>query len=246
MASTISESLRLAGVPRGAAVMVHAGFKGLSRAGLRAEDVVDELCDYLASGTLMMPTFTWKSVNPSQPIFSETASASQTGILSEVFRVGRAEARSLHPSHSVVARGDSSTFLGDHAKDDTPCSAASPFRHLVDADGWFMLIGVGFERLTLMHAAEEEVAVGNYLEPRERAETYTCVDRRGVAHTVRTRRHLRTPRDFPRFQRLLLVRGEVRADETFGVEILIGRARTTYDFVVEGLRADPRATLAAG
>lgn len=243
MASTVAESLKDAGVPRDAAVMVHTAFHGLSRAGLRAEDVVDELCDYLASGTLMMPTFTWKSVNPAQPVFSERDTASQTGTLSEVFRTGRAEARSLHPSHSVAARGDTATFLSDHWKDETPCSAASPFRHLVEADGWFVLIGVGFERLTLMHAAEEAVAVDTYLHPS--IETYTCIDRGGLKRPVRMRRHLSTPRDFPRFQRLMLDGGELRASRVVNVDVFVGRARPTYDFVVAALKVDPRATLAA-
>ena len=64
---------------------------------------------------------------------------------------------------------------------------------------YVLMLGVGLETCTAIHLPEETVAPDLYLRPREQAELYQCRDRLDVTHQVRTRRHWRLDRDFPKF-----------------------------------------------
>src|SRR5713226_9045468 len=81
------------------------------------------------------------------------------------------------------------TLLARHHVDDTPVSANSPYGLMRDYDAWVLLLGVGFERATVIHHAEEVIAPDLYLHPRHEAETYECRDRHGKSVTAKLRRH---------------------------------------------------------
>ncbi len=105
-----------------------------------------------------MPTMTWRTVTPDSPDFDELATPSHTGILTEIFRTTMAQARSLHPTHSVAGCGANvSSILGGHHLDDTPCAANSPYGRMRRFDAWVLLLGVGLEKCTAIHHAEEMV-----------------------------------------------------------------------------------------
>ncbi len=92
-------------VPRDGVLVVHSAIATLSRQGFRAEAMIEALLRYLSAGTLVMPTMTWRTVTPEQPLWDELATPSHTGVLTEMFRTGYATARSIHPTHSVAACG---------------------------------------------------------------------------------------------------------------------------------------------
>src|SRR5271166_4270134 len=99
------------GVPRDGALIVHSAIASLSRQGLRAEDMIETLLDHMADGNLFMPTMTWRTVTPAQPAWDEIHTASETGVLTEVFRARYAVARSIHPTHSVAGWGPDAARL---------------------------------------------------------------------------------------------------------------------------------------
>src|SRR5437764_14822295 len=94
-----------AGVSRDSLLIVHSAIATLSRQGLGANDLIDTLLDYMRDGAVFMPTMTWRTVTPAQPNWDERGTRSHTGILSEIFRIQYAVARSLHPTHSVAGWG---------------------------------------------------------------------------------------------------------------------------------------------
>src|SRR5258708_4367335 len=148
----VHSMLESAGVPRDGVLVVHSAFHRLSRAGYRAESFVAAFAEYMAPGTLLMPTMSWRSVNPENPIFDELETPGITGILSEIFRTRYAARRSLHPTHSVAGLGRHlDRLLASHHLDDTPCSARSPWGLLDDFDGHVLLIGIGMQPCTLCH-----------------------------------------------------------------------------------------------
>jgi aminoglycoside 3-N-acetyltransferase len=236
--------LEAARVPRDSVLVVHSAFHRLSRAGYRAESFVAALADYMAPGTLLMPTMSWRSVNPENPIFDELETPGITGVLSEIFRTRFATRRSLHPTHSVAGLGRHlDQLLASHHLDETPCSARSPWGLLDDFSGHVLLIGIGMERCTLVHHVEETIAPEIYLRPSETRERYICRDRFGREHGMYARRHPRLPRDFWQFERMLDKRGGVRWHVIANTPCRAFAAREMVEVIAETLHRRPDAII---
>lgn len=208
--SAIDEILDRGGVDRNGVLIVHSSFAKLSRAGWRAEDACAAFLKAMPNGTVMMPTMTWRTVTPQNPVFDVLRTPSHTGVLTEVFRTQFATDRSLHPTHSVAGCGPlAERLLSYHHRGTTPCPASSPYGLLRDYPASILLLEVGLESCTAFHHAEEIVAVDHYVRPVSESEAYDLIDRDGTVHKVRTRRHLRLDRDFPKFEPYLAALGEL-------------------------------------
>jgi aminoglycoside 3-N-acetyltransferase len=241
----VDELLDRAGVPGNGVLFVHSAFRRLGAAGFQAEAFIEALLDYMEGGTLVMPTMTWRVVTPASPAFDELATPSHVGILAERFRLDYATHRSLHPTHSVAAYGRLARHLtSSHHLADTPCALTSPYGKARETDAHVVLVGIGLERCTAIHHAEEVVAPEVYLMPPEQAELYRCRSRRGVTYEVRLRRHLRLNRDFPQFAAPLAERGRLRRGEIAGTRWLAFSQRDLLDQVITALERDPRAIIA--
>src|SRR6185437_5556821 len=178
--------LESAGVPRDGVLFVHASFRGLAGVGYRAEAFIEGLIEYMRPGTLAMPAMSWRIVTPANPEFDELTTPSHVGVLAEIFRRCYAAGRSLHPTHSVAAIGRHlPDLIAGHHLDDTPCSINSPYGRAISEDAHVLMLGIGFERVTAIHHAEETIAIDTYLQPAEAAQVYRCHDRAGRVHTVR-------------------------------------------------------------
>jgi aminoglycoside 3-N-acetyltransferase len=205
---TITRMLEHMEVNRSGVLLVHSAFKDFHRDGYDAETVLDTLVDYMMPGTLLLPTMSWRFVRPATPLFDELATPSNTGILTELFRVKHAQRRSLHPTHSVAGRGVlADDILGEHQACITPCGEKSPFGKLADRGGFVVMLGVGMDCCTLVHHVEETIAPDLYCRPAEETERYTCRDRYGHEVEVLLRRHRFLPRDYWQFQDMLAVEG---------------------------------------
>lgn len=241
----VADTLARAGVPNDGVLFVHSAFRRLGALGFRAEAFIEALLAYMRDGTLVMPTMTWRVVTPAQPVFDERATVSHVGILAERFRVGYATHRSLHPTHSVAASGRLAAQLtSGHHLDDTPCSPNSPYGRACRADAHVLMLGVGLERCTAIHHAEEMMAPDVYLFPPEAAENYECRSSDGTAYRVKLRRHIRLNRDFPQFSRPLVARGLMRCGEIAGTPWQAVAQRDLLAEVFAALERDPRAIIA--
>ena len=243
--AVVRNLLNHVGVPPDGVLMVHSAFKALNRDGYDADHVLDAFAEYMEGGTLLLPTMSWRFVNPRSPVFDELKTPSNTGILTEKFRLRLAERRSLHPTHSVAGRGPlSETILGAHHTCETPCANDSPFGRMVQADGFVVMLAVGMDCCTIIHHVEELVAPDLYCQPVENQETYLCRSRDGEEVTVRFRRHKFLPRDYWQFQDILAQRGKLgvfRCDSSVAVAF---RARDMRDVVWETLNERPNAIIA--
>jgi aminoglycoside 3-N-acetyltransferase len=235
----------LAGVPRDGILTVHAGFRGLSRAGHRAEDFIEALLDHLADGTLVMPAMSWRIVTPENPVFDELATPSHVGVVAELFRTRYATVRSLHPTHSTAAAGRlAGELTAHHHEGDTPCALNSPYGLMRRRSAFVLMLGCGFERCTAIHLPEEIVAPDLYLVPPQEAERYTLRDRNGRAVTMRLRRHRRLNRCFEAFEPVLEGQGQLQRGVLTGTPTLLCSHDALLEAVFAGLARDPRATLA--
>jgi len=242
----VGDILRSRPVTRDGVLIVHSAFARLSRAGLRAERFCEALIDAMPGGTVLMPTMSWRTVTPASPVFDELATPSHTGVLTEVFRVGCATHRSLHPTHSVAGIGPlASALLSTHHLGSTPCPGGSPYGLIREYDAAILLLGVGLECCTAIHHPEEMIAPDLYVRPPEEAEEYTLVDREGRSRVVKTRRHQRLPRDFPKFAEPLRAVGGLSEGVAPGDTpwTLIG-ARELYRLLFTALARRRDATLA--
>jgi aminoglycoside 3-N-acetyltransferase len=233
-------------VPADGVLVVHSAIATLSRRGFRAEAMIEAFLDYMARGTLVMPTMTWRTVTRGQPHWDEIETRSETGIMSEVFRTRYASRRSVHPTHSVAAHGaKADTLVATHHLGDTPVSSVSPYGLMKPYQTYVMMIGVGLETCTAIHLAEETIAPDVYLRPLDPVELYQCRDRAGRIHEVRTRRHWRLDRDFPQFAAPLERKGLLQSGRLEGCGYTIVALDDLLNTVVAAMNVDPRATLRA-
>lgn len=237
--------LRAARVPRDGVLFVHCAFRGLGARGWSVDWAIDALLDHMQPGTLLMPAMSWRIVTPANPGFDELATPSHVGVLAETFRLRYASHRSLHPTHSAAAHGRLAGHLtAGHHLDDTPCSLESPYGRATREDAHVLMLGIGLERSTAIHHAEEMVAPDIYLQPAAAAEIYECRARDGRVHRVRLRRHVKLNRDFPQFAAPLAARGALRQGELLGVPWLAVAQHDLLAEVTAALCRDPRAIIA--
>ncbi|HTI85270.1 MAG TPA: AAC(3) family N-acetyltransferase [Alphaproteobacteria bacterium] len=241
----VAQLLRDVRVPSDGVLFVHSAFRKLGLAGLRVEPFIEALLGGMRNGTLGMPTMTWRNVTPESPTFDELATPSHVGVMPETFRTTYASHRSLHPTHSVAMAGRLAAALtARHHVDDTPVSANSPYGLARAHDAHVLLIGIGLERCTAIHHAEELVAPDVYLKPSSEAELYQCRSRTGIVHPVKLRRHLRLNRDFPQFEPALAAKGKLNRGEIAGVSWIATSQEDLLREVIAALERDPRAIIA--
>jgi aminoglycoside 3-N-acetyltransferase len=244
-AAAAAAMLDRAGVPGDGVLFIHSAFKRLAGQGFRAEAFVEGLLDYMHGGTLVMPTMSWRIVKPESPLFDELATPSHVGIVPEIFRVRYATHRSLHPTHSVAAYGLLAEHLtSTHHLGDTPCPMTSPYGKAREHDAHIVLLGIGLERCTAIHHAEEIVAPDIYVLPAEQAESYELRSRNGAVYPMQLRRHTRLNRDFPQFAAPLTERGAMRHGDLAGTPWQAVAQRDLFEDVFAALDRDPRAIIA--
>ena len=238
----VSDIFSDAAPERDGVLMVHSGFRKLSHAGCDAAKFIEELQAIIPSGTLLMPTFTWRTVTRENNVFDARSTPSITGALTEVFRTDFATHRSLHPTHSTCACGPlSNQLLGEHHTAVTPCSETSPFAKLADVDAYILLLGVNLDSCTLIHVGEELVAPEFYMRPD--IEDYRCIDLHGDEHLVRTRRHMRHDRQFTKFASPLNAKQQLFSGDAAGAEWQLFRAKDLHAEVLTTLADDLHGTL---
>lgn len=241
----VRAALARLGIPRDGVLMVHASLRGFVRDGYSLDAMLDALTDYMAPGTLVVPTMSWRVVRPANPFFDELQTPSNVGALAEQFRLQRATHRSLHPTHSAAALGPlAAEITAGHHNEDTPCSDNSPFGKLAPHDATILMLGITMDCCTLVHHAEEKLAIELYLRPASETETYTCRARTGEDVTVRLRRHLFLPRDYYQFQDLLAQDDRFRTTALDTQELRAFRARDLMDCAARLLTARPDAIIA--
>jgi aminoglycoside 3-N-acetyltransferase len=188
-----------------------------------------------------MPTMTWRTVTPENPIFDELRTPSHTGVMTEIFRTRYASARSLHPSHSAAGVGPlARALLSTHHLGTTPVPATSPYGLMKDYPAYILFLCVGLEACTAIHHPEEIIAPDLYVKPMAQAERYELRPRAGSPIIFMSRRHLRPrERNFPKYGPLLAEKGKIKEGDIGGVPWKIVRAADLLAEVSARLRAAP-------
>lgn len=192
--SDVTAALASLGVRPGDVVFAHVAldnFVGFTGGPL---DVLGSLRHVVSTtGTLMMPSIPFEGSAEayvrSGPMFDVRRTPSRAGLVTELYRRAPGTARSLHPTHPVLANGPrAGELLCDHMQAHTPCGDHSPFADLADIEGKIVLLGTGINVLTYYHYLEEVLEDALPRSPFTK-ETFDVVFRgyRGEALQVTTR-----------------------------------------------------------
>lgn len=244
-AEAIAADLGRLGVARGGVLMVHASLSALGRVEGGAEAVVDGLLTALGpEGTLVMPAFLDESVciegivevAPEAMVRQaraawprDPASAPSTmGAIPEAFRQRPGTGRSAHPTTSVIASGPrAGEILHPHPLA-WATGVGSPFARLTEMDAQMLLLGVGFNRLSLLHHAEG-------LVPHGRRKTRIALVEGEVVLVPDVGDDL--GRFFPAIGAALLAAGHGHLSKVGAADCALVPARATVDFATGYLSA---------
>ena len=149
----ISDLLLRSGVKRSDTVVVYCSLNGKE---WDMAALLQELTDFFAPGTLVMPVGHDETSAVPGGIFDPVQTPSGEGVLSEMFRQLPGVIRSRHPAGSLAALGaDSVWLMADHEKCISEFSASSPWWKLFQKGTKCIFIGCGLERSCMIAAAEE-------------------------------------------------------------------------------------------
>jgi len=238
----IAVALAGVGVSSGDTIMVHSSLSSFGYVEGGADALLDGILDVIgAGGTLVMPTITYSEAyygeNP--PVFDVTRTPSPCGRATETLRRRSGAIRSLHPLESVVAYGRfAEAVCARHEQSVGPCGPTSPYGRLVALDAWILLVGVGNNRNTTLHVAEELAGLpGLYTPP----VMLPLIDAGGTPREMDFVLYTRTPRDFGRADEYLRDISRVTCVGTSRWVLL--KARDVIDVMLGVLRRDQGALL---
>ena len=163
--NNILSTLSTLGVPPGAVVTVHTSLKSIGEIEGGGETLLEALIEYFTQdgGLLVVPTHTWARLDtPELATLDLSEPYTNLGVLPTLaLRDGRG-VRSMHPTHSVVVFGDDAkNFARCDDNTDTFASPDGCYGELYRRGGYILLIGVGNDKNTFIHCAEEMVGVKN-------------------------------------------------------------------------------------
>lgn len=162
---TLLKQVKELGIKPEDTLLIHSSMKAIGDVEGGADTVLDVFSEYLEEGLLVLPTHTWKQMNDEYPLFNPKTESSCVGILTELFRQREGVLRSLHPTHSLAAKGrDAESFIAGEERFNTPCNRQGCYGKLYDRKAKILLLGCGFNRNTFLHGVEEWLDVPMRLE----------------------------------------------------------------------------------
>ena len=162
------------GVEAGQTVMVHCSLSSLGFVCGGPQVVIEALMEAVGpDGTIMMPTQSWKNLDPSSgvhweepeewwqlirenwPAYDKAITPTNTmGAVAEMFRRWPGTVRSDHPARSVAAWGRHADYLTRGHDLSNIFGEGSPIGKLYELDGRVLLIGVDYDKNTSLHLAD--------------------------------------------------------------------------------------------
>lgn len=170
----ILRALSALGLRRGNIVMVHTSLSKIGYVCGGAQAVIEALIETVGEhGTIMMPTQTWKNLDPETgvhgdiseedwdtirenwPAYNKSLTPTNTmGAVAEMFRSWPGTMRSDHPARSVAAWGRYAEYLVSEHDLSNIFGDGSPIGKLYELNGKVLLIGVGYNKNTSLHLAD--------------------------------------------------------------------------------------------
>ncbi len=168
------DGFKTCGVKPGQNISVHTSLSKIGWVIGGPETFIRALLEVVGpNGTIMMPSQTWKNLDPSTgvhweqpkewwPIIRdnwpaydpEVTPAIGMGAVAEMFRSWPGAKRSSHPARSFAAVGPNAEYLVKDHDLENIFGDGSPLDKLYGLGGFTLLVGVGFDKNTSLHVAE--------------------------------------------------------------------------------------------
>ena len=184
----LQNQLREMGIKPDDTVLIHTSLRAVGPVENGADGLIDAFCEYLTEGLFLVPTHTWAEVRRQNPVYNVRTSVPCIGTLPKVAAFRQDGFRSLHPTHSIWGHGkDAEAFLKGEELAQSPSPVGFAWSRLPERNTKILLIGVGNNRNTFIHAVDELAGLPNRLDPNPH--TITIMDREGNAHVHPFHRH---------------------------------------------------------
>jgi aminoglycoside 3-N-acetyltransferase len=238
--SEVARALRAAGIDNGDTVFFQSAMSSFGEIVGGAEAVIDALEGVVGEeGLIVMPAFpvVGNAIDylASDPTFDVRSTPSTMGAITEKLRARPGTVRSVHPTHSVIARGPGAAeIVSGHELASTPFGRGTPFAKLIERDAWQVWFGCGIGAFTTYHAFECLHGDFPLRVFAQRSFSIRCIDANGKQRIVETLVHDSAvsahridanPGVARRWRSLLLERRVVRSVRLGRGEILVARLR---------------------
>lgn len=137
-------------------VVIHTSMKAIGNVDGGVATLLDAFIDYLEDGLFIVPTHTWENVTKNSPLFDVNKTKPCIGIVPTIAAFYPRGIRSLNPTHSVAAFGNrAKSYIAGELEFESPTHPQGCWGRLYDENAKILLIGVGQDRNTFLHAVDE-------------------------------------------------------------------------------------------
>ena len=238
----VADGLARLGIGNGDWVFFHTSLRSFGAA-LEggADGLIDTLLDAVSpDGTIGVPTHSEISADVFDPKSADVAA--DLGIVPRVFAARKQAVRSCHPTHSDAGIGpDAEVWMSGHED----CPAAGPGAPLdklrLHPQGKVLLVGVGLDRLTLIHLGES-LARAPYIGPPWREDDPSIIPVRRWDGQVVDVCHSESPgcsEVFVKAEPIFREKGLIRETCVGRARLMVLRAANTIDVVRDLVARDP-------
>lgn len=207
----IHSFLQRIGIKPNDTVLIHTSMRSLGGVEGGCDGLIDAFTSFLTDGLFLVPTHTWSNVGKNQPIYDVSVTEPCIGALPNVAAFRKDGVRSLHPTHSIAAFGKrAAEFVKGEEFATSPCFEGGVWRRLYDEEAKILLIGVGLDRNTYIHAIDEMIDLPDRLSPPIQL---TVIDRDGKEYSLTYKKHGNTgSSNFENYRKPLEKSGALRND----------------------------------
>ena len=157
--------IREMGITPSDTVLIHTSMRAVGEVENGAHGVIDAFRDYLTDGLFLVPTHTWASVNREHPVYDVRTTVPCIGALPRAAAFRLDGIRSLHPTHSIWAIGKGAAeYVKGEENAPTPGTPGFAWDRLAEVNAKILLIGVGNDKNTFIHAVEEVADIPDRLQ----------------------------------------------------------------------------------
>lgn len=233
----LTRQIREMGIQPYDTVLIHTSMRALGPVENGAHGVIDAFRDYLTEGLFLVPTHTWANVTREDPVYDVNTTVPCIGALPRAAAFREDGIRSLHPTHSMWAIGKGAAeYVRNEENAPTPGTPGYAWDRLADVNAKILLIGVGHDKNTFIHAVEEVADIPDRLQ-RDPWEAIIR-DRDGNVYTHPYVTHFCSrssdvSRQFVNFEKPLLELGAQKFGKLGNADVRIVDARACKEIVLK-------------
>lgn len=217
------------GIKKNDTVIIHTSFKKIGNVSGGPNGLIDAFSEYLSEGLFIVPTHTWSNVNRNSPVYDVRSTVPCIGAVPCAAAFRGDGYRSLHPTHSVWAKGkNAEEFIKGEETAETPTPVGGVWSRLAEVGAKILLIGVGNDKNTFIHSIDEAVDTPDRLQDTPWQVSITDHNGNTVSHPMRghfTSHTNDVSQYFPNFEKALIHFGAQRSGKLGLAEVKIVDAK---------------------